>query len=253
MERLSSLSKSVIARSVVAFKPLAKQSRTIIKKLWRFFFPVVCPGCTGVLPYKTESAFCNKCWDQLIDQFLVSPEIENPATGDGDYCDQIWAALTYTGIVSTVIHRFKYGGYKWLDVELASIGSEMLNQFIPYTPDIVVSVPMRYSRERRRGYNQADLLAQYIASQFNTKYEHNLLRWRRRTTPQMQLKREQRLRNVQNAIITDRNTESHNLRGQTVLVVDDVCTTGATLNECARALKCAGAEVVWGFALCHGQ
>jgi ComF family protein len=112
---------------------------------------------------------------------------------------------------------------------------------------------MNQGRERRRGYNQADLLARNIASQFNTKYERGFLRWRRRTTPQMQLKREQRLRNVHNAIITDRNAESHNLRGRTVLVVDDVCTTGATLNECARALKHADAKAVWGFALCHGQ
>jgi len=226
---------------------------SLSKKLWRFFFPVVCPGCAGALPHKTESAFCNKCWDQLVGRCLVSPEIENPATGDGNYCDHVWAALAYTGIVSTVMRRFKYGGYKWLSEELAFVGSEMLNQSIPYTPDIVMSVPMSQGRERRRGYNQADLLARNIASQFNTKYERGFLRWRRRTTPQMQLKKEERFHNVHNAIAANLDVRSNNLRGQTVLVVDDVCTTGATLNECARTLKCAGAEAVWGFALCHGQ
>ena len=151
------------------------------------------------------------------------------------------------------MHRFKYGGYRWLERELSSVGSEILNRCIPYAPDIVVPVPMSRNRERRRGYNQADLLARNIASQFNTEYRRGLLRWRQRTSPQMELKREERFHNVHNAIAANLNACGNNLRGQTVLVVDDVCTTGATLNECARALKHADAKAVWGFALCHGQ
>ncbi len=107
--------------------------------------------------------------------------------------------------------------------------------------DIVTSVPIVNRRRRQRGYNQAELIARHVARGLTLPYRRLLVRVR--TTQQIGKSREERLVHVGGAFVA-----KGNVVGQRILICDDVITTSATLNECARVLCDAGAASVWGAA-----
>ena len=111
--------------------------------------------------------------------------------------------------------------------------------------DVLVPVPLHVSRLAERGYNQSTLLARRIAEQTGLPVLDGPLRRLRPTQPQMALPAERRLANIQGAFAVP----EHDLRGLHVLLIDDVCTTGSTLEACAIALKAARCEKVWGLTL----
>ncbi|MBI2958090.1 MAG: ComF family protein [Chloroflexi bacterium] len=116
----------------------------------------------------------------------------------------------------------------------------------PLPADILVPVPLHVHRMRERGYNQSTLLARDLGHTLNIPLdEENLLR-RKDTPPQARTpSADQRQRNVSGAFAM----RSRKLKGKRVLLIDDVCTSGATLDSCARVLKRAGSASVWGFTL----
>jgi ComF family protein len=111
--------------------------------------------------------------------------------------------------------------------------------------DLVVPVPLSAERLRQRGYNQAGLLARGFAELARLDYAPAALRKLRHTVSQVGLSAEARLANVRNAFQAPPTT----VAGRAVILVDDVCTTGATLVAGAEALTAAGARSVWGFTL----
>jgi ComF family protein len=155
------------------------------------------------------------------------------------YFDTAVAAYRGRGIVRDVIHEFKYNRQihlrhlvaRWLS---AALDDERLRdrQF-----DMIVPVPLHPARQRERGFNQANLLAQFLTVQ--TSIPCRLLLQRvRYTTTQTALDRSERMENLHNAFRLRKNAD---VRGLRVLLIDDVLTTGSTLSECARILKRAGA------------
>jgi ComF family protein len=104
-----------------------------------------------------------------------------------------------------------------------------------------VSVPLHFMRRLQRGFNQAESLAGCLARQLNLPHRSRILRRVRRTRPQSELRRDDRRENVRGAFWARATAD---LRGSTVLLVDDILTTGATCSEAARALKAAGAARV---------
>jgi len=116
--------------------------------------------------------------------------------------------------------------------------------------DFVVPVPLHPVKLRERQFNQSEVLAAYLAKKLNKKIVKDRLKRIKYTMPQTELKREQRLKNVNGAFRAKRDS---NFEDKTILLVDDVLTTGATLNECAKALKDAGAKRVIAFALARGN
>ena len=112
--------------------------------------------------------------------------------------------------------------------------------------DVVVPVPLHRDRQRERGYNQAELIARPLAKRLGLKLERYLLARTRPRPPQLVLSRTEHWRSVRGAYATREGLKVDNLR---VLLVDDVLTTGATLDACARALKKAGAAAVLGLTV----
>lgn len=110
---------------------------------------------------------------------------------------------------------------------------------------IVVPMPLHGKRERVRGYNQSEMLARNLFTGFYI--EAGRLKRIKNTVPQTELKDEARLTNISGAFGAERK-----FNGETILLVDDVYTTGATMNEAARVLKEAGAGEVWGFVIARG-
>lgn len=109
--------------------------------------------------------------------------------------------------------------------------------------DLVVPIPLHLSRKRERGFNQAELLAARIASRLSIRLETGIIKKTRHTTPQSALTRSERIENAKGCYQT-----SADLTGKSILLVDDVVTTGATLAECALALRGTGARHVYALA-----
>jgi ComF family protein len=230
-----------------------------------------CAACGALLDSPTHGPVCNACWSSILP--LTAPLCDRcgdplptwrsisiplalcPRCRRGSRrVDRARAIGQYDGALRAIIHALKYEGRRSLARRIAPMlclrGADVLNG-----ADCVVPVPLHPSRRRARGFNQAADLARDLG-----KPVRHALRRSRATPPQTGLPAAQRHRNVRQAFVITRT--GLGLAGATVVVIDDVSTTGATLEACARALKDAGvkevraltaARVVGSAALSNGQ
>jgi ComF family protein len=148
------------------------------------------------------------------------------------------------GPLRTAIHRFKYSNVRGLAAILGRLAvASLLRYDLPV--DTIVPVPLHVRRLRERGYNQASLLAAEIGSATGLPVVDDVLVRVRSTIPQVGLTARSRRENVRGAF----GCTSARLKGHHVLLVDDVCTTGATLEACSTALQEAASGPVWGLVL----
>lgn len=182
-----------------------------------------CPRCA--LPYPTEEGSDHLCESCLRDTPPFS---------------RVVALGIYEETLRTAVQRFKYEGAIVLDRPLAELLAAVLESDGAPRPDLLIPVPLHYSRLRERTYNQALLLARVLGRRWRLPVPPRLL-VRSRPTPQQQgLKAEVRRQNLKGAFAMNRK-----LNGERVLLIDDVVTTGATVRECSRVLLEGGAgEVV---------
>jgi ComF family protein len=168
--------------------------------------------------------------------------------------DAARSAFVFDGPIREALHRFKYQGQTALAQPLArhladwwQQSKEVSTRLMPFeSEDIeaIVPVPLHSWRRWRRGYNQSELLGREIGHIFDLPVVSALQR-RRYTVSQVELSEEERSRNVQDAFAVDEKIKLP----PTVLLLDDVCTTGATLNECARVLKQNSAKNIYALTL----
>ncbi len=160
------------------------------------------------------------------------------------HIDGIRAASSFENPIRSTIHFLKYRNHK----AVASILGKILTDAYRYyqlTADVIVPVPLHVSRFRERGYNQSELLAGQLGNLLGLPVNTDTLQRIRNTKSQMQLGADERHQNVAKAFACCNQA----LLGQTVLLIDDVCTTGSTLDACADALKQSGVTSVWGITL----
>lgn len=115
--------------------------------------------------------------------------------------------------------------------------------------EVIIPVPIHARKLRERGFNQAELLAQDMSGMLGIAMDTGILKRSRYTRPQKELDDNQRIKNLENAFIIDKNVVQY----KRVLLVDDIYTTGATIDSCAKALKEKGVEEVFVVCLCIGQ
>jgi ComF family protein len=152
------------------------------------------------------------------------------------------AALLHGGPGRDLIHAFKYHGRPHLRRPLGLLVVERLTEFVARErPDLIVPVPLHVKRLRSRGFNQALLVGELLAEEWRIPFHCRALRRVRWTEPQINLAAELRRENVRNAF---RVPDTSPVEGRRVLLVDDVFTTGSTVEECSRTLLRAGAEEV---------
>lgn len=154
------------------------------------------------------------------------------------------SAVAYEGPVERAVHRFKYSGWRGLAGPLAELVAERL-AVEGVSGSFVVAVPLHPSRLRQRGFNQAELLARELRRRFKLTAPRGALQRVRATPPQVGHDRRWRLENVRGAI----EWHGDRLDGAPIIVVDDVATTGATLDACASALRAAGSGPVTGISV----
>lgn len=157
------------------------------------------------------------------------------------FVDGYTAAYVYNDVSSRMIKRLKYNNARYLAKPLADA------LMIPdhWKIDAVLPVPLYYRREMKRGYNQSELIAKELCERTGAELNAGLLVRTRNTGQQTRLTEAGRKRNVKDAFAADESA-----KGLSILLVDDVRTTGATLSECAKELKKYGADRVYAITVC---
>ncbi len=158
--------------------------------------------------------------------------------------ERIRSAVYFEGVLREAVHRLKYYGRTILAEPLGDLMAVYWTQH-PMPADVIVPVPLHTARLRERGYNQAALLAREMARQVGLALNEQTLVRQRATASQVKLDARQRRENVHDAF----RCSGDALTGKQVLLIDDVCTTGATLAACAVALHEGGARSVQALTL----
>ena len=239
---------------------MAKRAVTFaIDGLNHLFWPAICVNCRESIS-ETDENLCGNCWDQLLS-----------CTG-GEYCrrcgrdasaygvlegscpdcqgkelhfDGIARSGVYSQSLQQMILAFKNGG-----TELDSVLSLLANSALEGSGffgeiELFVPVPLHWSRRLARGYNQSQVISRKL-SHSTAKISTDLVRMRRTKAQPAMASPAARARNVAGAFAVRRR---HNFTGRSVCLIDDIKTTGATLNECAKTLKQAGASKVFALVL----
>ena len=237
---------------MVPYDAVTTALRRVADGLLSVLLAPVCAACGKPLEYPTRGAVCDACWGAIVP---VTPPL----------CDQCGDALAswratsreqarcprcrrggaqiarsraiglYDGSLRAIVHALKYDGRRMLarplGQRLAAAGADLLRG-----ADIAVPVPLHRSRRRARGFNQAEEIARHLGLPVVP-----ALRRVRATSSQTDLPAARRHANVRGAVAVVRAARIH---GSVVVLVDDVCTTGATLEACAQVLREAGAREI---------
>ena len=219
------------------------------KNILDLIFPPRCLNCNHLGKF-----ICDNCLGKIIRIKEQGCPFCHKKTNGGRLCAACRAKHELTGVVAygyfhdpilkQIIHPYKYEGIS----AAGEVISLLLAQTIKSTAinfDIITFAPVSKRRFNERGYNQAEILAKHLSEYFEKPLFRKISKIKH-TPTQVGLKRKDRLRNLEGTIVVK---DSDILKGRRVIIIDDVLTTGATLDECARALRQAGARQVWGVVL----
>lgn len=242
--------------------PLAEEgmrrSPPSLRRAWRRLVDLVLPPRCLLCAVEIEepSSLCPACWAKL--RFISKPFCDKTATpftldpGPGVYAAAAYqhppqwqrarAAVLYDDAAASLVHAFKYSDRHevapFLARAMAQAGRDILAE-----ADLLLPVPLHRARLWKRRFNQSALLADHIAKMSGVPVRKDLLVRRKDTPPQVGLSREARARNVAGAFVLDKKHRAA-LAGKKIVLIDDVLTTGATLNAASRVLLTAGVQAV---------
>jgi ComF family protein len=220
--------------------------------LAEFLFPPVCASCDVYLA-ATERSVCGQCWTVMRRLQGDDPLYRETRAHllDAGHVEEVFAPYVFDrdGPLHTVIHRLKYEGMTPLGEELGlRLGHHLAAHASLHPPVVILPVPLHRAKRRERGYNQTEFICRGIARTIPGTVMPHLLHRRRYTRSQTTLSREERQQNVANAFGFDAKVRL-NLGNITILLVDDVITTGATIDGCASVLRNHGARTVIACAI----
>lgn len=233
----------------------------ILEKVLGIFFTNVCPICGKTMKFSAEGMCyeckgkvkyvreprCGKCGRPLynMDEILCGGCLKRRHEFETGIC-----IFEHSGEVRKSIYDFKYGNRRnygdFYGREAARIYGRILKK---WKIDVIVPVPIHREREQKRGYNQALVFAEAVAKHTGIKLERKLLIRKKKTVPQKELTETMRYLNLKNAFAVDRSRMSGI---KNILVVDDIFTTGSTVDACSGVLKKAGAQKVYVLCVSAG-
>ena len=208
----------------------------------------VCSGCIAkIIPI--TSPFCKKCGRKIL-RFDASGGICAECYKSQFHFDRAFAGYPYDGVIKELIHQFKYKNKIALGKCLSGLLIEFTKEYrLPLDGcDYVIPIPLYAAKLREREFNQAQILAHYVTCHYKLIQVDNNLQRIRNTATQTELDKRLRLENVRGAFKL-KNPQA--LKDKTILLIDDVLTTGATASEAARVLKSAGVTAVYVLTLAN--
>lgn len=181
---------------------------------------------------------CKICSKPLITSGEICIEcIETPK-----FFRKVYSPYKYEGLIRDIIKDYKYNNKPYYYKMLGELLYKHIKE-IDIDFDIISYVPLHKNKRRKRGYNQSELMAKYLEKKLNISCER-LIERLLDTKAQNQLKREDRVKNLKNTFLAEKNLGNKN-----ILIVDDVYTTGTTLNECSKSLLKVGVKNIYGLTL----
>ncbi len=224
----------------------------IINDILSVIYPNHCVGCGKILSITGDKWVCDECGDSFeisdgkrcekCGRIIYHRGSCRVCSSKKTYFDKGYSVFEYKDAVRSGIMDFKYRGMFRYGKFLGRIMAEYAENNIKSNFDYVTAVPLHSARYRKRGYNQSEILARYAAKSLGVEYKNILVR-SVNTKPQNSLGSKERLENIKGAFSVKKNVS---VDGKRILIVDDIFTTGSTINECSKILKqnkAAGVEI----------
>lgn len=219
--------------------------RAIVSPFLDFVFPPVCVSCNTLLPDGSQRV-CQQCWSSIERVSRSHPlyqETREKLLAAGSVSDLVSVfVFEKEGAFQHIAHALKYGGISSVGLDLGRQLGEALGTW-GVQADLLIPIPLHKAKQRERGYNQAERIAAGVSSVTGIPVCRDAVRRIKFTQTQTQLNSEERKRNM-DAAFKFRTSCSRLLAEKSCLLVDDVITTGATINSCAYELIKAGASRV---------
>ena len=220
-----------------------------LKAVRDILFPCLCLYCEKKIP---RSYLCRECLEKIV--FLYPPRCRycaKPLFSASNVCKQcsgriypyqrLISTTAYQGPMISLIHLFKYKNYDYLAGYLASLMVKYLSKagFNPYNYHFITPVPLHRDKLKIRGYNQSGLLAKLLSNYFKISFRDDIITNTNIRPSQTKLSIEKREKNVKGIFAV-----TENLSGKKIILIDDIFTTGSTVNACSQALGEKGAEAI---------
>ena len=193
-------------------------------------YPKTCGMCNEI----SNSYICNKCKIKIKQMIKL-----NTIKSRDKYFNSHTYLFKYEGVIRDKLLQYKFREYSYLYkffTEIIVYNCNLKNNY-----DIILPVPIHKKRKYQRGYNQTELIAKEISKKLEMKYDNSILIKLSNNAPQSTLTQEQRKKNVL-GIYKVQNAQK--LQNKSILLIDDIYTTGSTVNECSKVLKQNGAKIV---------
>jgi ComF family protein len=202
-------------------------------------FPIKCLGCKKEI----KSYLCNECIESIPLEFSDTPT---------SHLEHLYSVANFDHpLLSRCIKEFKYRFVRDLAKPLSSIIIRSIEQNdLQFNSPIAIPVPLSHKRFNWRGFNQAELIAKHLAEHFDWEIDTNIISRTKTSKPQADIEnKEEREVNIRDnfVLVSEINVSNRNF-----ILIDDVTTTGSTINECAKILKQNGAKSVIGFTVARG-
>lgn len=230
----------------------------IIKSVINFLFPDYCVACDSTLKWSEDRGICCNCRKKVVTLEkplcrFCSKEIPGETSdlicsdcrGRKVYYDEVRSVFHYSDVIRDLIHSFKFNERRNIASELADFTIKKYSRYIEKT-DFIIPVPLHNKREYERGYNQAYLYSRSITKRIKKKITNNIVKRIKNTHSQSQLDERDRIKNIRDAFKVTRKGLKFIKKNldKCFLVIDDVFTTGSTINELCRILKNAGIKKI---------
>lgn len=224
------------------------------------FFPKICFGCQREGEYLCQD--CKAILDFTRDFYCLCQRPKKiPKPGKCKNCqnknlDGLYFPFNYQqSLIKNLIFHFKYEPHlvKELAKPLANLWKDyflLLDEKINFSNFLVLPLPLEKSRLKWRGFNQSEELARYFCQNFNLEMRNDVLIKVKKTKFQVNLDEKERRENIKGAFLVENKST---IEGRKILLIDDIYTTGSTLEEAAKILKESGAKEVWGLVLAREE
>lgn len=211
---------------------------------------LVCKKCASK-PIVIQEPRCKKC-----SKPISSEELEycyDCSNKEFHYKSGISLWL-YDEVMKQSIIRFKYKGCKeYVNFYVSEVIKYLGDEIKRISPNVLLPVPVHKMRQRERGYNQAELIAAELGHQLHIPVRSNILQRIVKTTPQKELNSSERIKNLEKAFVVSKKGEKVLCSISRVMLVDDIYTTGSTIEACTKVLQKAGVKEVYFATLCIGE